>query len=121
MTTTSQQEKIGQVQLSEVGKSNLERNAELWRAESVFVKLEDGEERVLQFNPDKVKQTEGQFGIRIQYAVIDPNFSDRSEKKFEASKTTSQKIDRELLKGNDLLILKRTGEGTNTKYEVRPA
>jgi hypothetical protein len=86
-----------------------------------FVKLEDGEERVLQFNPEKVKQTEGQFGIRIQYVVIDPNYSDKGEKKFEASKTTSQKIDRQLMQGNTLLKVKRTGEGTNTKYDVRPA
>jgi hypothetical protein len=116
------QTKKGQVhQLSEVGKSNLERNAELWRAESIFVKLEDGEERVLQFNPDKIKQTEGQFGIRIQYTVIDPNYADKGEKKFEASKTASQKIDRHLVEGNTLLFIKRTGEGTDTKYEVRPA
>src|SRR5918995_5485181 len=120
MTTTSQ-EKIGQAQLSEVGRSNLERNAELWHAESIFVKLEHGEERVLQFNPDKIKQTEGQFGLRIQYTVIDPNYADKGEKKFEASKTTSQKIDRQLGQGNNLLIVKRTGEGTSTKYEVRSA
>jgi hypothetical protein len=50
MSTTSQ-EKIGQAQLSEVGRSNLEKNAELWRAESIFVKLEDSEKRVLQFDP----------------------------------------------------------------------
>jgi hypothetical protein len=46
MTTSQQEEKIGQVnQLTEVGKSNLEKNAELWRAESIFVKLEDGENK----------------------------------------------------------------------------
>ena len=43
---TSQQERgqVHQHQLTEVGKANLEKNAELWRAESIFVKLEDAED-----------------------------------------------------------------------------
>lgn len=110
-----------QVQLSEAARQNLERNSELWKAESVYVKLEDGETRILQFNPEKIKPVEGQYGIRIQYMVIDPNFSDKGEKKFEAGKMTSNDIDRQLKEGNRLLMIKRLGTGTSTKYSVSPA
>ena len=102
-------------QLSEAAKANLDRNTELWRASSLFVKLENSEERVLQFNPDKIRQVEGQYGVRIQYTVIDPNYADRGEKKFEAGKATSQKIDGYLRQGVTLLNVKRLGEGTSTK------
>lgn len=115
----------GQVQneqvLSEKAKQNLERNTELWRAESEFVKLEDGETRVLQFNAEKIKQVEGQYGLRIQYMVIDPNYSDKGEKKLEAGKQTSHDIDSQLRQGNRLLKIKRLGSGVETKYSISPA
>ena len=102
-------------------KQNLEKNSELWKAESVYIKLEDGETRILQFNPEKIKQVEGQYGIRIQYMVIDPNYSDKGEKKLEAGKSTSQDIDTQLRQGNRLLKIKRLGSGVETKYSVSPA
>jgi hypothetical protein len=111
----------GQVQLSEAARQNLERNTELWRAESQYVKLEDGEERVLQFNPERIKQVEGQYGVRIQYLLIDPNYADKGEKKFEAGKQTSRDIDTQLRQGIRLLKIKRLGKGTDTKYSVAPA
>ena len=49
----------------------------------------------MQFNPEKIKQVEGQYGLRIQYMVIDPNYADKDEKKFEAGKSTSS-IDAQL-------------------------
>lgn len=116
------QQKGGQVQeLSEAAKRNLENNTELWRAESQYVKLEDGETRILQFNPERMKQVEGQYGLRIQYMVIDPNYADRGEKKFEAGKQTSKDIDAQLRQGNRVLKIRRLGEGTDTKYSVSPA
>lgn len=124
--TMSNQQK-GQVQkeqvqgLSETAKKNLENNAELWKSESVFIKLEDGETRVLQFNPEKIKQVEGQYGIRIQYMVIDPNYADKGDKKLEAGKKTSSDIDKQLRLGNRLLKIKRIGSGTDTKYQVEVA
>lgn len=108
-------------ELSEEARKNLERNSELWRAESVYIKLEDGEERVLQFNPEKIKQVEGQYGIRIQYMVIDPNYADKGEKKLEAGKKTSNDIDAQLRQGIRLLKIKRLGSGTDTKYSIAPA
>jgi hypothetical protein len=121
--TSGQVPNDGQVQngLSEIAKKNLESNAELWKAESVFIKLEDGETRVLQFNPEKTKQVEGQYGLRIQYMVIDPNYSDKGEKKLEAGKIMSHDIDSQLRQGNRLLKIKRLGSGVDTKYSVSPA
>ena len=124
----SNQKQEGQVhdeqvqnQLSEAGRQNLDKNAELWRAESQYVKLEDEETRVLQFDPDRIKHVEGQYGIRIQYLVIDPNYADKGEKKFEAGKKTSNDIDTQLRQGNRLLKIRRLGIGTDTKYSVSPA
>jgi len=124
----SNQKQEGQVhdeqvqnQLSEAGRQNLDKNAELWRAESQYVKLEDEETRVLQFDPDRIKHVEGQYGIRIQYLVIDPNYADKGEKKFEAGKKTSNDIDTQLRQGNRLLKIRRLGIGIDTKYSVSPA
>ena len=110
---TKEQVQKEQVQgLSEAAKQNLEKNSELWKAESVYIKLEDGETRILMFNPEKMKQVEGQYGIRIQYMVIDPNYSDKGDKKFEAGKKTSNDIDTQLRQGNRLLKIRRLGTGT---------
>ena len=52
--------------------------------------------------------------------VIDPNYSDKGEKKFEAGKQTSRDIDAQLRQGIRLLKI-RLGTGTSTKYSVSPA
>jgi hypothetical protein len=56
-----------QQQLSEDAKQKLEKNSELWREKSEFVRLEDGETRVLKFNPEQLKIVEGQFGLYTIY------------------------------------------------------
>jgi hypothetical protein len=109
-----------QQQLSEAAKQNLEANSDLWKETSEFVKLEDGETRVLRFNPERIKRVEGQYGPRIQYVVIDPNYPDK-EKKFEQGKTTSKEIDKYLAQGYLLLKVQRIGAGKDTKYIVQPA
>jgi hypothetical protein len=53
--------------------------------------------------------------------VIDPNYSDKGEKKFEAGKQTSRDIDAQLRQGIRLLKIRRLGTGTSTKYSVSPA
>jgi hypothetical protein len=63
----------------------------------------------------------GQYGIRISYTVIDPNYSDRGLKKFEAGKLTSKKIDSLLLEGKILLKITREGNGKDTSYKVESA
>ena len=107
--------------MSETARKNLESNKELWKSESGYIKLESGETIVLQFNPEKIKQVEGQFGPRIQYSVINPNYSDKGEKKFETGKLTSKQIDSLLLQGKTTLKITRQGEGKETSYIVEAA
>jgi hypothetical protein len=73
---------------------------------------------ILQFNPEKIKHVEGQYGPRIQYTVINPNYSDKGEKKFETGKTTSGQIDSILSQGKTLLKITRQGEGKETSLEA---
>jgi hypothetical protein len=75
----------------------------------------------LKFNPEQIKPVEGKFGLRISYTVIDPNYSDKGEKKFEASKLTSRKIDSLLSQGKTLLKITRVGSGKDTSYNVEEA
>jgi hypothetical protein len=86
-----------------------------------LVKLEPGETRILQFNPEKIEPVKGQYGIRISYTVIDPNYSDKGPKKFEAGKLTLKKIDSLLRQGKTLLKITREGSGKDTSYKVESA
>jgi hypothetical protein len=108
-------------QISEEARKNLESNTELWKAESKYIRLEPDETVVLVFNPEKIKHVEGQFGPRIQYSVINPNYSDKGEKKFETGKLTSKLIDAQLLQGKNTLKITRQGEGKETSYNVEAA
>jgi hypothetical protein len=83
--------------------------------------LDPDESIVLLFNPEKIKHVEGKFGPRISYSVIDPNYSDKGEKKFEAGKLTSKKIDSYLSQGKNLLKITREGSGRDTSYNVEAA
>jgi hypothetical protein len=76
---------------------------------------------ILHFNPEKIKHVEGQFGPRIQYSVINPNYSDKGEKKFETGKLTSKQIDSLLSQGKTTLKITRQGEGKETSYDVKAA
>ena len=107
--------------MSETARKNLESNKELWKSESKYIKLEAGETVVLQSNPEKIKHVEGRYGPRIQYTVINPNYSDKGEKKFETGKTTSGQIDSILSQGKTLLKITRQGEGKETSYNVEAA
>lgn len=75
---------------------------------------------MLKFNPERIKIVEGQYGPRIQYTVIDPNYPDK-EKKFEQGMITSKEIDKYLKQGHLLLKVQRIGGGKDTKYIVQPA
>ena len=108
-------------QISEAARKKLDSNAELWKAESEYIKLEDKETRILQFDAEKIEPVRTQFGPRISYSVIDPNYSDKGLKKFEASKTTSKKIDALLRQGKTLLKITRKGAGEDTSYNVEAA
>ena len=113
--------KISNQELSEIARQKLDSNAELWKAESEYVKLENKETRVLQFNPEKIEPIKGQYGIRISYTIIDPNYANKGEKKFEAGKLTSKKIDSLLRQGKTLLKIIRDGAGKDTSYKIEAA
>ena len=83
--------------------------------------MDPDESIVLMFNPEKIKHVEGKFGLRISYTVIDPNYSDKGEKRFEAGKLTSKKIDSLLSQGKTLLKITRVGSGKDTSYIVEAA
>jgi hypothetical protein len=85
-----------------IARKNLESNTELWKAESKYTKWEPVETVVLYFNPEKMKHVEGQFGPRIQYSAINPNYADKGEKKFETGKLSSKLIDLLLLQGKTI-------------------
>lgn len=105
-------------EISEAARKKLESNADLWKAESKYVKLEDKEGKALQFNPELIEPVTTRFGPRISYSVIDPNHADKGLKKFEAGKLMSKKIDALLLQGKTLLKITRIGTGKDTEYDV---
>jgi hypothetical protein len=112
-------------QLSEKAKVNLQRNAELRKKDSKFVNLAAGEKTILQFDPEKIKPVERDFGDgekrqKFQYTVTEPNFPDQ-EKIFEVSKRTSEEIDENLNEGNTLLKIQRVGLGKETRYRIIPS
>ena len=76
---------------------------------------------ILHFNPEKIKHVEGQYGVCIQYTVINPNYSDKGEKKFETGKLTSKQIDSLLSQGKTTLKITRQGEGKETTYKIEAA
>ena len=120
-TQETQSETETKSELSDTAKGNLDSNTELWKAESKYIKLEPDDSIILQFNAEKIKQVEGKFGPRISYTVIDPNYSDKGDKKFEAGKLTSKKIDTLLRQGKTLLKVTRIGSGKDTSYNVEAA
>jgi hypothetical protein len=124
MTTTSQNQggsDSRQVFLSDAARANLERNAEMWRAGSEWVRLEYDEGRILQFDAEKEKPIEGRFGPQVRYFVIDPNYPG-SEKKLDASRKLSEQIDKALAAAGgkcSLLIGKIKDSKGSVVYEVK--
>jgi hypothetical protein len=85
-----------QPQLSAKAKENLRKNAELRQRDSKFVKIQAGEKRILEFNPEKIEPIEANFNgkksQRYRYTVIDSNYPNE-EKNLEVGKQTSEVID----------------------------
>jgi hypothetical protein len=113
--------------LSPKAKGNLQKNAELRQKDSKFIKIQPGEKRILQFNPEKIEQIEAEFNgrktHRYQYTVREPNnsSSNQEEKYLTVGKRTSEEIDSYLMEGHSLLKIQRFGLGKDTRYHVTPA
>jgi hypothetical protein len=71
-------------QLSEVAQQNLKRNAELRQRDSLYIKLQPSEKRILKFDPEKIEPVETDFNgnktTKFQYTVTDPNEGSEREK-----------------------------------------
>jgi hypothetical protein len=110
--------------ISEKGKENLRRIAELRRKDSKYIKLQAGEKITLYFNAEKIEPVESEFNgkktQRYQYTVLEPDFPE-DEKYFPASKRTSEVIDTHLTEGRTLLKVQRIGAGKDTQYIITPA
>ena len=106
-------------------------------AQGKFIKLQGGEKKVLQFNPNKVEVVEAEFDEpgkntkrktkQVHYGVIDPQIAsderipfDQKEKILPMSLTNAISINALLEKGLNLIEIQRFGTGRDTKYVFAP-
>jgi hypothetical protein len=112
-------------ELSPKAKENLRKNAELRQKNSKYIKLQPGEKKVLQFDPEKMTPTVAEYNgtktQRYQYTVTEPNSGSSQEKYLTVGKQTSEEIDSHLSKGYRLLKIQRFGLGKDKRYYVIPA
>lgn len=110
------------VDLSEKARENLRRNAESRHSDGKFMKLQPGEKKNLQINPEGIRQTIAEFnGIktkRYEYPVIDLASGNNQEKYLTVGKRTSEDIDAFLLEGQTKLKIQRLGLGKDTRYHI---
>jgi hypothetical protein len=109
--------------LSQKALENLRKNKEQKARDSKYISWEDGEEKELYFDPEKIRQVPSKFGDdnkRYEYTVVDlRNFPD-IEKLWTVGKKTSDKIDEFLADGHSILLVECEGEGTNRKFKISP-
>jgi hypothetical protein len=88
-----------------------------------YIKFKNGEERVLQFNPSGWKEgVSDKYGTQqVTFDVIDPENPFAVHKLTLSSKRAIKAISDYMLDGQNLLSLKRNGEGNSTKWIVNPA
>jgi hypothetical protein len=113
-----------EIELSPKAKENLRKNAESRQKDSKFIKLQPGEKRTLQFDPEKIEQKEDEFNgkkTQILLMVTEPNSGTDQDKILPVGKQTSESIDSYLVEGHSLLKIQRFGLGKDTRYHVTPA
>ena len=108
--------------LSDKAKENLRKNAESRQNDSRFVKLQPGEKKNVQINPDGIRQTIAEFNgtktKRYEYPMIDLGSGNNQEKVLTVGKRTSEDIDAFLLEGQNRLRIQRLGLGKDTRYLI---
>jgi hypothetical protein len=92
--------------------------------EGQWIKIEDGETRVLEFLRDKTQVIEkkdfnGNMTQKVQFIVIDIESDNKAEKKFEVSRRHAAKFYAEHKKGNSILEITRFGAGIKTEYQIK--
>jgi hypothetical protein len=110
------------VDLSDRAKENLRKNAESRQNDGRFMKLQPGEKKNVQINPDGIRQTIAEFNgnktKRYEYPVIDLGSGSNQEKYLTVGKRTSEDIDAFLLEGQNRLKIQRLGLGKDTRYLI---
>jgi len=105
--------------LSEKARKNLRRNEEFRNKASKYVRLEDGEEVILEFDAEDIDPVErvwdGQKKLRFMYACTNELGNTQF---FPACKKTSREIDGHLANGETRLKVKRRGLGLETSYVI---
>lgn len=111
-------------EISEQAQKAFQEVEELREKQSRFLKLQSGETRTIQFDPEKFNISEDEFDgkktKRVHYEVTDPK-SPLDVKILPMSPTNAGNINALLKKGYALLEVKRIGSDRNTKYTFAPA
>lgn len=111
-------------QVSEQTQAIFQEIEEERQKQGKFIKLQSGETRTFQFNPEKIvisdDEFEGKKSKRVHYSVIDPKLAMEGEKILPMSLTNAISINALLKKGLNLLEVKRIGADRNTKYTFAP-
>jgi hypothetical protein len=105
--------------LTEKAMMNMHANQIARNKASKYVRLEDSEERIYEFDPEDIQIAEpifdGKKTLRFEYAVKDELGNTQI---FTACKKTSKNIDKFLIEGTTFLKIKRVGTGIDTSYYV---
>ena len=129
--------KYGKTTISEKTKEIFAQIRKEREAQGKFIKLQSGEKKVLQFNPNRVEVVEAEFDEpgkntkrktkQVHYGVIDPQIAsdesiplDQKEKILPMSLTNAISINALLEKGLNLIETQRFGTGRDTKYVFAP-
>lgn len=85
-----------------------------------YLSFKDGEERTLQFSPGGWTERKSEkFGTdQVVFDVIDPSNPFVTHKLSMSSKRAIRAISDNMLEGNNLLHMKKTGQGNATKWFV---
>lgn len=118
-TSENQQNRVD---LSDKARENLLKNAESRQNDGRFMKLQPGEKKNVQVNPEGIRQTIADFNgnktKRYEYPVIDLGSGSNQEKYLTVGKRTSEDIDAFLLEGQNRLKIQRLGLGKDTRYII---
>jgi len=112
--------------LSRSGQDNLNIVKEWAESGSKFMNLEDGEVRILSFNPEQIEIVDkqgfdGKPVKKARYTVVDPNRSEEGEKWFEGGKRVASRISKLMNEGHFVLKVERQGLKTDTVYVITAA
>jgi hypothetical protein len=105
--------------LTEEQKANLKMLSAEFDTE--YIKLKDGDERLLEFDPNFGKGKSEKFGtMQATFNVIDINNPFTPHKFSIGSKKAVHLIAEYLLKEQFRLRIKRIGDGTSTRWDINP-